>query len=90
MYHAPPNVNSPVSTLAQVYAPPFALLDSKDDSKLRDGCYEHIKAIINHTRFSKDATNGDAARVSWEVLEAVNRYRKSKPALGNVGQAVTH
>ncbi len=90
MYHAPPNVNSPVSHLRRIYAPPFALPDNKDGSKLRDDCHEHIKAMTKHGRFSKDATNGSVAPVSLEVFEAVNKYRKSKRALGNVGRVITH
>ena len=93
LYWAPPELNSPMPDLERIYAPPLGLLDNKrdnnneHDNKLRDSCLDHIKSLIKSSQFSKDATNGDAAPVAWEVYEAVDRFRKSRRMLGNVRQA---
>jgi hypothetical protein len=75
--------------LERIYAPPLGLCDNKDDIRLREGCQDHIKSLIKHTEFSRDATNGDAAPLAWEVYEAVNRYKKSRRMLGDVRQTIT-
>jgi len=87
LYWAPPELNSPMPDLERIYAPPLGLFENKHGCKLRDICQDHFKFLIKHSQFSKDATNGDAAPVAWEVYEAVDRFRKSQRILGNVRQA---
>jgi hypothetical protein len=83
LYWAPPELNSLMPELERIYAPPLGLYEDKPENKLRDICQDHIKSIIRSSQFSKDATNGDAAPVAWEVYEVVDRFRKSR----NVRQA---
>jgi hypothetical protein len=73
--------------LERIYAPPLGLFENKHDSKLRVICQDHFKSLIRHSQFSKDATNGDAAPVAWEVYEAIDRFRKSRRILESVRQA---
>jgi hypothetical protein len=90
LYYAPANVHTSAPTLEQVCAPPLGLKEGKDDSKLRDSCEEHISGITEHSRFSKEATDGDASLLSRKVYEAVARYRNSRATLGNVRQAISY
>ena len=88
LYWTPPDVNASIPNPERIYAPPLGLLDNKDQAKLQDTCQEHIKSLIKHNQYCKDATNSNAAPVSWEAYEAVNRYRKSSRMLGNVRQTI--
>jgi hypothetical protein len=70
------------------YAPPLGL-DAKSVKSLRDLCLEHIKAIIEKARNIGEADQGDVSIVSWKIFEAVNRYRRSIGANGNVSYSIS-
>src|SRR5450432_1460977 len=57
------------------YAPPWALY-KVDRKTLKEVCFKHVKGIINLERDIGEATMGDTSMLSWEVFEALNRYRR--------------
>ena len=58
------------------FAPPLGLHDD-DSVDLKKKLITHIKSIIDRERDIGEATRGDISMLSWEVFEAINRYRRS-------------
>jgi hypothetical protein len=58
------------------FAPPLGL-DRDDLVDLREKCKSHVSSIIDRERDIGEATRGDTSMLSWEVFEAINRYRRS-------------
>jgi hypothetical protein len=58
------------------FAPPLGI-DGDYLVDLRKKCKSHVNSIIDQERDIGEATRGDTSMLSWEIFEAINRYRRS-------------
>jgi hypothetical protein len=58
------------------YAPPIGILDD-EKSDLKVICLKYIQSVLNQDHNSREWTFSNTSEISWNLLKAINSYRKS-------------